>query len=152
MTTNRVAHRFGTILPRAFVMRAARAGVVLALFGMSPCEEGGEATILDIDPKVGPTQGDQPVKLVGQNFRRDIGYTVYFGTKKASSLTIFDAETLLVTTPAGVEAGTVDVLVRADDGDAWRLPKAFEFKDMGGSVVEGLGAAGAAKKKGNLAF
>jgi len=144
MTTNRAAHGFGTILPRALVL--------LALLGASPCEEGGEATILDLDPKVGPTAGDQPVKLVGQHFRTDIGYTVYFGTKKASSLTIFDPQTIVVTTPAGVEAGTVDVLVRADDGNAWRLPKAFEFKEMGGSVVEGLGAGAASKKKGNLAF
>ena len=44
------------------------------------------------------------------------------------------------------------VLCRADDGNAWRLPKAFEFKDMGGSVVEGIGAGAASKKKGNLAF
>jgi hypothetical protein len=144
MTTNRVAQGFGTILPRVLV--------ALALLGASPCEEGGEATILDLDPKVGPTQGDQPVKLVGQHFRQDIGYTVYFGTKRATSLTIFDPETILVTTPTGVPAGTVDVLVRADNGDAWRLPKAFEFKDMGGSVVEGLGVGAASKKKGNLAF
>lgn len=144
MTTNRAAQGFRTFLPRALV--------VVALFGMSPCEEGGEATILDLDPKVGATQGDQPVRLIGEHFRQDIGYTVYFGTKKASSLTIFDPSTIVVTTPAGVEAGTVDVLVRADDGMAWRLPKAFEFKDMGGSVVEGLGEGAAAKKKGNLAF
>lgn len=145
MTTNRAASGFGTGLMRAVV--------VLGLMGVGACDKaGGEVAILDLDPKVGATVGDQPVKLIGQNFRQDIGYTVYFGTKKASSLTIFNPETLLVTTPAGVDPGTVDVLVRADDGAAWRLPKAFEFKEMGGSVVEGIGAAGAAKKKGNLAF
>ena len=149
MTTNRAAHQFVTVLPRTIVV----ASLLWALAGIGACDKaGGEVAILDLDPKVGATQGDQPVKLVGQNFRQDIGYTVYFGTKKASSLTIFDTETLLVTTPSGVAAGTVDVMVRADDGSAWRLPKAFEFKDMGGSVVEGLGEGAASKKKGNLAF
>ncbi len=143
--TKQASHRAGALL--------LRASVVLSLLGAAACDKGGgEVAILDMDPKVGATQGDQPVKLIGQNFRQDIGYTVYFGTKKASSLTIFDPETLLVTTPAGVEAGTVDVMIRADDGAAWRLPKAFEFKEMGGSVVEGMGKAAEAKKKGNLAF
>lgn len=144
MTTKRAAHGFESGL--------LRAGVVAGLLVVGACDKGGEVAILDLDPKVGATQGDQPVKLVGQNFRQDIGYTVYFGTKKASSLTIFDTETLLVTTPSGVDPGTVDVMVRADDGNAWRLPKAFEFKEMGGSVVEGMGKAAEAKKKGNLAF
>ncbi|HEX4353177.1 MAG TPA: IPT/TIG domain-containing protein, partial [Polyangiales bacterium] len=82
-----------------------------------------------------------------------IGYTVYFGTKKSAQVTIVDPETLLATTPAGVKPGTVDVMIRADDGNAFRIPQGFKFEDMGGSVVEGLGTGAVNKKeKGNLAY
>ncbi|HKP62124.1 MAG TPA: IPT/TIG domain-containing protein [Polyangiales bacterium] len=117
------------------------------------CKSGGDVAILDIDPKVGHTQGDQYVKIVGKNFRQDIGYTVYFGTKKSSQVTIVDPETLLATTPSGSKTGQVDVMIRADDGNAFRIPGGFKFEDMGGSVVEGLGTGAVGKeKKGNLAF
>src|SRR5687768_14631224 len=82
---------------------------------LAACKSGGDVAILDIDPKVGHTQGDQYVKIVGQNFRQDIGYTVYFGTKKSAQVTIVDPETLLATTPSGAKVGQVDVMIRADD-------------------------------------
>jgi hypothetical protein len=127
---------------------------LIALLGpLAGCKGGGEVSILDVDPKVGHTQGDQYVKIVGKNFRQDIGYTVYFGTKKSAQVTIVDPETLLATTPTGVKAGPVDVLIRADDGNAFRIPQGFRFEDMGGSVVDGLGSGGVKKQeKGNLAF
>lgn len=129
-------------------------GLLLALLSpLAGCKGGGQVAILDIDPKVGHTQGDQYVKILGKNFRQDIGYTVYFGTKKSSQVTIVDPETLLATTPSGTKVGTVDVLIRADDGNAFRIPQAFKFEDMGGSVVEGIGT-GAVKKsdRGTLAY
>jgi hypothetical protein len=127
--------------------------VVLPALAAASCKGGGDVTILDIDPKVGHTQGDQYVKIVGKNFRQDIGYTVYFGTKKSGQVTIVDPETLLATTPSGAKTGQVDVMIRADDGNAFRIPGGFKFEDMGGSVVEGLGTGGVNKKeKGNLAF
>ncbi len=117
------------------------------------CGGGGEMAILDVDPKVGHTQGDQYVKIIGQNFRQDIGYTVYFGSKKSAQVTIVDPETLLAVTPTGEKPGSVDILIRADDGNAFRVTQGFKFEDMGGSVVEGLGT-GAVKKeeKGNLKY
>ena len=117
-------------------------------------ETKGETSIRDIDPKVGHTQGEQPVKIIGSNFRQDIGYSVYFGTRKAGNVTILGPETLLVTTPNRVEIGTVDVLIQTDTGVTYKLPKGFEFKDMGGNVIGGIGEAVEAKKeeKGNLAF
>ncbi|MDH5670838.1 MAG: IPT/TIG domain-containing protein [Myxococcales bacterium] len=131
--------------------------LALAAAAVSSCEAGGgEMVILDIDPKVGHTQGDQPVRIMGQNFRQDIGYTIYFGTKKTSTVTIRDPETIEVTTPSRVQAGTVDIMIRADDGNAFKIVQGFKFEDMGGSVVEGLGAEGGGedktKQKGNLAF
>jgi hypothetical protein len=127
---------------------------LLALLGpLAGCKGAGDVAILDIDPKVGHTQGDQYVKIVGKNFRQDIGYTVYFGTKKSAQVTIVDPETLLATTPAGEKPGQVDVLIRADDGNAFRIPQGFKFEEMGGSVINGLGSGGVNKEeKGNLAY
>jgi len=118
------------------------------------CDAGGEMGILDVDPKVGHTQGDQPVKIVGKNLRQDIGYTVYFGTRKSKQVTILDPQTLLVSTPSNNDPGSVDITIRADNGGAWRVKEGFKFEDMGGSVVEGLGndPAGAKDTKGNLAY
>lgn len=119
------------------------------------CEETkGETKVRDIDPKVGHTQGEQPVRIIGDHFRQDIGYSVYFGTRKAGTVTILNPQTLLVTTPTRVEVGTVDVLVQTDTGITFKLPKGFEFKDMGGNVVGGLGESAEVKKeeKGNLAY
>jgi hypothetical protein len=128
---------------------ASLAGALLAA-----CESGGEMVILDINPKVGHTQGEQPVRILGKNFRQDIGYTIYFGTKKTSSVTIRDPETMEVVTPSGMDKGKVDIMIRADDGNAFRIVQAFTFEDMGGNVVQGLGVPGAAPKqdKGNLAY
>ena len=132
-----------------------RLGANLAVFCIfGACEKGGEMTVLDIDPKVGHTLGDQPVRIIGANFRQDIGYTVYFGAAKAASVTIQNPETILVTTPNHVAEGKVDVTIRVDDGAAFRIPDGFEFKQMAGSVVGGLGETGETKKeeKGNLAY
>lgn len=132
------------------------AGVALAAAMLAPagCESSEEMHILDIDPKVGHTQGDQAVRILGENFRQDIGYTIYFGTKKTNSVTIRNPETIEVTTPSGMDPGEVDIMIRADDGSAFKIAQAFKFEDMGGSVVEGLGADGqpSGKEKGNLAF
>ena len=128
-----------------------------ALVGVSVlgCEQtGGTMAILDVQPKVGHTQGEQPVRILGQNFRNDIGYTIYFGTKPSGSVTIRDSETLDVVTPPGMPVGKVDIMIRSDDGSAFRIKEGFAFEDMGGSVVGGLGGPGSTKgeQKGNLAY
>ena len=131
------------------------AAVLLAAAGMSGCESGGDVQILDVAPRVGHTQGDQSVRILGKNFRQDIGYTVYFGKHKTSAVTIRDPETLEVLTPSRVSPGEVDIMIRTDDGSAFKISQAFKFEDMGGNIVEGLGTTGAGAKgeqKGNLAF
>jgi hypothetical protein len=131
------------------------AAVLLAAAGMSGCESGGDVQILDVAPRVGHTQGDQSVRILGKNFRQDIGYTVYFGKHKTSAVTILNPETLEVVTPSGVDPGQVDIMIRTDDGAAFKIAQVFKFEDMGGSVVEGLGNTPGAPKgeqKGNLAF
>ncbi len=114
-------------------------------------EEGGELAILTIEPQIGPTQGEQAVKIGGQHFRTDIGYTIYFGSRRAGSPTILDPETLLVMTPRVEEASSVDITIRADSGEAFRIVDAYRYEDMGGNVVEQLGAPGK-NKKGSLAY
>lgn len=139
------------MMKRGLFFTGCLAALLLQLAGCD--SKGGEVTILDIDPKVGATQGDQYVKILGKNFRQDIGYTVYFGTKKSAQVTIVDPETLLATTPTGAKAGAVDVMIRADDGNAFRIPQGFKFEEMGGSVVEGIGVGGVKKsERGTLAY
>lgn len=97
------------------------------------CGSAGEARILDLKPRKGNTSGDQAVKLIGENFRADIGYTVYFGNKRSPSVTILDPQNILVMTPDREQAGDVDVSVRGDDGSAWRLEKAFHYEEAAAS-------------------
>lgn len=139
------------MMKRGLLFTGCLAALLMQLAGCD--SKGGQVAILDIDPKVGATQGDQYVKILGKNFRQDIGYTVYFGTKKSAQVTIVDPETLLATTPTGAKVGAVDVLIRADDGNAFRIPQGFKFEEMGGSVVEGIGVGGVKKSdRGNLAY
>lgn len=143
---------------RKRVLWIARAtGVLLALGtllgGAVACgDEGGDMGITDVQPRAGATQGEQPVKIVGNNFRTDIGYTVHFGNKKAGSVTILDPETLLVTTPQREDPGTVDITIRADHGPAFKVADAYTYEDMGGGVVEGLGQGATSTKKGKLQY
>lgn len=112
---------------------------MLATTAMGCGSAAGEPAILNVDPRAGATLGEQPVKILGQNFRTDIGYTVYFGTKRAGSVTILNPETLLAMTPQVDNPGPVDITIRADNGPAWRISKAFRYENMAGNIVEGLG-------------
>ncbi|MFW6051100.1 MAG: IPT/TIG domain-containing protein [Myxococcota bacterium] len=131
-----------------------RASLALALTlaaSLVACEEGGDIDIHAIDPQVGATQGEQPVKILGDNFRTDIGYTVYFGKKKANQVTIQDEGTLLVRSPAVDDPGSVDLIIVADNGPAWKIASGFEYEDMGGNVMEQVGET-EGKAKGKLAY
>lgn len=127
-----------------------RKALWLAGFLALGCGSGGETQIRNLEPRVGALQGEQTVKITGANFRTDIGYTVYFGNRKAPTVTILDSETLAVTTPNRDAAGSVDVIVSADNGPAWRVKDAFRYEDLSGSVVEKLGDT--SDGKGNLAY
>ncbi len=146
--TNR--HRALTASLSGLVASIALLGGMLATTAMGCGGGGGETAILNVDPRVGATLGEQPIKILGQNFRTDSGYTIYFGTKRAGSVTILNPETLLAVTPQVDDPGPVDITIRADNGPAWRISKAFRYENMAGSVVEGLGehaGPGSAKKQ-----
>ena len=130
-------------------MSARFVGVLVALgLGAVGCDQatgGGEMAILDVQPQKGTTSGEAAVQIFGENFRQDIGYTIYFGTQKAGSVTLLNPETILVTTPSHVAPGQVDITVRADDGHAFKIPGVFTFRDAAtGPEVD--------PTKGNLKF
>ncbi|MET0287155.1 MAG: IPT/TIG domain-containing protein [Polyangiales bacterium] len=123
----------------------------LAALSLAGCEASKEMKVKGLNPAAGHIAGDQTVEIQGENFRTDIGYTVYFGAAKAKGVTIRSTEAIAVTTPSG-DPGPVDVTIRADDGNAFQVKQGFRYEDMGGSVIEGIGKSGEAKQKGNLAF
>lgn len=144
---------------RKRTLRTARAlGLVLALAvfagGVVACggEAGGDLQITDIQPRAGAMAGEQAVKISGNNFRRDISYTVYFANKRAERSTILDDHTLLVASPTADEGDVcttegaerdcaVDVIVAADNGPAYRIVDGFRYEDMGGNIMENVGTA-----------
>ena len=132
-------HRALTASVSGLVASLAIAGGAVAASTAGCGASEGETVILNVDPRAGATIGDQPIKILGQHFRNDIGYTVYFGSKRAGNVTILNPETLLAVSPQVDAPGPVDITIRADNGPAWRISKAFKYEDMGGSVVEGLG-------------
>lgn len=127
-------------------------GVTAALFGMG-CDGGdGAVKVTNVNPRSGHLQGQQPVTIEGSNFRTDIGYTVYFGTKAATRVSVQNPEQLLAITPGVERPGAVDMMIRGDDGTAIRIVEGFRYEDMGGSVVEQLGETQEQQGGGNLAY
>ncbi len=118
--------------------------VVLFVVGLAACGEsaGGDLEVTNIDPRAGATAGDQSVRIMGNNFRQDLSYTVYFGNKRSTRATIFDEHTLIVATPQMERAQTVDVIVAADNGPAYRIRQGFRFEEQGGNVMEQVGETG----------
>ena len=129
-------------LEAARVVGWTLAGLIFAV-GAVACggEAGGELEITNIDPRAGATAGEQAVKISGNNFRRDISYTVYFGTKRSERTTILDDHTLLVATPGADDPGAVDVIVQADNGAAFRIVEGFQYEEMGGNIMENVGSS-----------
>ena len=121
----------------------ASTAVAAAVIAFAGCGDAKNTDIFDVNPRAGATQGGQPVKIMGQGFQTDIGYTVYFGLKKADNVTIADEHTLVAMTPQMEQTGDVDVMIRADNGPAWRITKGFRYEDMSGNVMEGVGATAA---------
>lgn len=134
-----LAYRSGMLVRKILALSLCSAMLAIGIVACG--SEGGELEILDIDPRAGATAGEQTVKIIGSNFRRDISYTVYFGTKASVRSTIMDDNTLVVTTPGADEPGTVDVIVAADNGPAFRIREGFRYEDMGGNIMENIGSA-----------
>ncbi|MCA9575612.1 MAG: IPT/TIG domain-containing protein [Polyangiales bacterium] len=139
----RLTRSFGTLLLGA-----------AAALGTAACgDDTGELEILRVDPQAGAIQGQQRVTIQGRNFRPDIGYTVYFGAQRATKVSLIDPSTLQVETPSVPEPVEVDIVVRADDGPAFRIAHGYNYVDQSGNVMEQVGS-GPARQEGesNLAY
>ena len=108
--------------------------VALLALPLAGCDEGnGPMDVYNIAPRHGQTAGEQQIMITGVNFRQDIGYAVYFGSQRATAVTIMDTSTLIVATPQH-DQGRVDVVVASEAGPAFRIHDAFNFDDTGGTV------------------
>lgn len=81
-------------------------------------------TLASLNPSSGPASGGTSVTLTGTNFKN--GITTTFDGINATNLTIVDDKTLKVVTPAHA-AGTVDVIVKSNDGQTARLKGGFTY-------------------------
>ena len=119
----------------------------LVSLSLSGCgEEGGPMDVYNLQPRRGVTAGEQAVRITGANFRQDIGYAVYFGSERATQITIMDTSTLLVATPQH-DLCVVDVVVASEAGPAFRIHDAFNFDDTGGTVGTHGGSSGAGPER-----
>ena len=130
------------------------AGLSCIVAGISGCGDtgGGDFAIQNIEPRVGATAGQQPITITGSGFEADVGYTVYFGNKKAGTVMIVDESTMAVATPEAEAPGPVDVTIYADNGPAFRVQQAFRYEQMAGRIEDGLGDPQQRKAKGALAY
>lgn len=128
--------------------RMALVAVVAASL-LSGCGDK-EMKVHRLDPAFGGTKGDDDVRIVGQGFRTDIGYSVYFGPRKASSVIVEGDDTLVATTPSFDDPLTVDVRIVADDGKVFLMKNAFRFVDQSGwrpsDALDKVSGEGAAEK------
>ncbi len=122
-------------------------GIAVCSLALGACEEeGGPMAVYDIQPRVGGTAGEQPIRIAGANFRQDVGYAVYFGSFRATAVTILDTSTLLVVTPQH-EPGPVDVVVASEAGPAFRVQQAFTFNAETGRTTPQPGQPGAGPER-----
>ncbi|HEY5516346.1 MAG TPA: IPT/TIG domain-containing protein, partial [Pengzhenrongella sp.] len=81
-------------------------------------------TVTAVSPVSGPAAGGTTVTITGAGFRA--GATVTFGGTAATSVTVVNATTMTVATPAH-SAGTADVVVTNNDAQTGTLAGGFTF-------------------------
>lgn len=99
----------------------------IGLLGSS-CASEKEPSVQGVEPEKGPIDAEQPVKILGRNFRTDVGYTVYFGNVRSPSVTILNDQTIIAEAPMEQDPKTVDVTVYSDDGAAFRIKRGYRFE------------------------
>jgi hypothetical protein len=78
-----------------------------------------------LSPELGPLDGGTEVTIVGQNFQP--GAKVFFGAVEAAAANVQNSLIVVATTPAGEEAGAVDVIVVNSDGQTGVLDAGFSY-------------------------
>lgn len=99
-------------------------GVVMAL--AIACSDDA-MKVKRVHPNWASLRGDEDVRIEGEGFRTDIGYSVYFGTQKALSVMVEGPTALVATTPGVDDPQEVDVRIEADNGKTFLLKKAFRY-------------------------
>jgi len=110
--------------------------IIGAVLLLGACEKrGGETTFARVDPDFGGLQGGKSVRVVGSNVRLDIGYSVLFGQEVSPRVSIESERAIVAVTPRAQEPGSVDVVVRTDDGAVFRIKDGFEYVNQGGNLL-----------------
>ena len=108
------------------------------VMGMTACNK--ELGVRDVSPATGVLSGGEPVDINGSGFSPSMGFTVYFGSVKASNITVSGINTLTVTTPPATEEKLVDVQVVTDSGTTFVIKNGFRYIAKGTLDIRELGA------------
>ncbi len=134
MRAKRESHHLHWLAPRAF-RTLQRLSVLLLLCGGIACDSDRFA-VSGIEPTVADYRTQSQVKIIGQGFKPEVGYSVYFGKAKAQDVAYMDANTLVARPPTVTEPGTADVTVVSDLGPGFLVRGGFKFVDLSGNPVE----------------
>lgn len=88
-------------------------------------EDACELCIENVYPSAGPLSGGTSLSIVGEGFSSDT--LVYFGNQEMSA-TFLDSNTLVITTPSSLVAGSVDITV-TKGAQSHTLFDAFSYTD-----------------------
>jgi hypothetical protein len=121
---------------------------ILVLLVLAGCSE--ELKVREIVPKIGVTSGGEPVEIIGSGFHTGMGISVYLGSKKADNVAINGKNKLTFSTPASPTGpSTVDVLIRFDNGEEFRMEQAFTYVEpsSAGMDIRQLGSRQSQRQK-----
>lgn len=121
-------------------MKNPKCGIIVIIGSvvlLGACQkQTSEMAFERVDPDFGGLQGGKSVRVVGENIRLDIGYSVLFGTQVSPQVSIESDTAIVAVTPRTYDSGPVDVVVRTDDGSAFRIKGGFEYVNQGGKLLE----------------
>ena len=121
-----------------FVIFCVSALALTLVAGMTACNK--ELGVRDVSPATGVLGGGEPVTVNGSGFSPSMGFTVYFGSVKASNITVSGTNTLTVTTPPASKEKVVDVRVATDNGTTFVIKNGFRYISKGTLDIRELGA------------
>jgi len=111
--------------------------IIGAVIVLGACQRQSAETAFErLDPDFGGLQGGKSVRVLGENIRLDIGYSVLFGQQISPRVSIESDKALIAVTPRTIEPGPVDVVIRTDDGSVFRIKEGFQYVNQGGNLLD----------------
>lgn len=111
--------------------------IIGAVLLLGACQkQNAEMSFRELDPNFGGLQGGKTVRVLGKNLRLDIGYSVHFGQQASPQVAIQSQKALTAVTPRVRTPGFVDVTVRADSGEVFRIKQGFEYINQAGNLLD----------------